>query len=141
MKYDQFELGQTYITESKTVTRDDIFRFAQEYDPLYLHLDDERAEASRFGGIIASGIQVLAITTRLLVGLDLYSDDVIAGTGMDQVRFCRPVYPGDTLQATIRIVDKIAKDESAGKVTFVMETHNDAGDVVFSGTVSALFKR
>jgi len=141
MKYDQFALGQVFITRHLTITQQDIVRFADEFDPAYMHLDPIKAEACRFGGLIASGIHIIAVTIKLWVELGFYGDDVIAGTGMDQIRFIKPVYPGDELQARIEVIAMSAKNNESGKIIFLLTTDNQQAETVFSGCLSILFRR
>ena len=67
MKFNEFFVGQVFNTKSILLTKENIMTFAAEYDPQYMHLDEERATQGRFGGIIASGIQTLAISFKLWV--------------------------------------------------------------------------
>jgi len=83
MKLDEFTIGQVFKTKSLTLTKDDIMRFASEFGPQYMHEDEEKANKGRFNGIIASGIQTLAISFKLWIEEGLYGDDVIAGTEMN----------------------------------------------------------
>lgn len=66
--------------------------FAEVYDPQYMHLNEEKAKMGRFNGIIASGIQTLSITFKLWIEEGCHEDDIIAGTGMNNIKFLAPVY-------------------------------------------------
>ena len=67
MKLDEFTIGDMFETKPYKVTKEDIMRFATEFDPQYMHLDEEKAEQGRFNGIIASGMHTLAISFKLWV--------------------------------------------------------------------------
>ena len=90
MKLDEFTIGQVFQTKSLKLTKEDIIRFAGEFDPQYMHLDEEKANQGRFNGIIASGIHTLAISFKLWVDEGIYGDDVIAGTRMNNIKFISP---------------------------------------------------
>lgn len=141
MKFDKFTIGQAFETKSFKLTKEDIIKFAGEFDPLYMHLNEEKAMQSRFKGIIASGIHTIAITTKLWVETGIYGDDVIAGSGMKNIQFIKPVYPGDELYTIVKVVDKEAKKEEFGKITLLFSTYNHKEEKVFEGDLSVLIKR
>jgi acyl dehydratase len=141
MKLDEFTIGQVFTTKSFKLTKEDIIRFAGEFDPQYMHLDEEQANQGRFNGIIASGIHTLAISFKLWVEEGMYGDDVIAGTGMNNIKFIKPVYPGDELHIIIEVLDKKATKNETGILTVLLSTFNDKEEKVFEGELSALIKR
>ena len=140
MKFDEFTMGQVFETKSFKLTKEDIMRFAGEFDPQYMHLDEKKAEQGRFNGIIASGIHSIGISFKLWIELGIYGDDVIAGTGMNNIKFIKPVYPGDELHTIVEVIDKKEKKE-AGIITVLLSTYNDKEEKVFEGDLSALIKR
>lgn len=140
MKFDEFTIGQVFETKSFKLTKEDIMRFAGEFDPQYMHLDEKKAEQGRFNGIIASGIHTLSISFKLWVEQGIYGDDVIAGTGMNNIKFIKPVYPGDELHTIVEVIDKKEKKET-GIITVLLSTYNDKEEKVFEGDLSALIKR
>lgn len=140
MKFDDFILGQVFETESFKLTKEDIMRFAGEFDPQYMHLDEEKAKQGRFNGIIASGIHTISISFKLWVEQGMYGDDVIAGTGMNNIKFIKPVYPGDELTVLVKVMDKKEKEE-AGIITVLLSTYNEKKEKVFEGDLSVLVKR
>lgn len=116
-------------------------RFAAEFDPQYMHLDEERANQGRFQGIIASGIHTLAISFKLLVEEGIYGDDIIAGTRMNHLKFMRPVYPGDELNIIGKVIDKKEAKNNTGILTLLLSTFNDKEEKVFEGEMSAMIER
>src|SRR4051812_44535783 len=140
MKFDEFTIGQVFETKSFKLTKEDIMRFAGEFDPQYMHLDEEKAKQGRFNGIIASGIHTIGISFKLWIEQGIYGDDVIAGTGMNNIKFIKPVYPGDELHTIVEVLDKKEKKE-AGIITVLLSTYNDKEEKVFEGDLSALIKR
>ena len=141
MKLDEFTIGQVFTTKSFKLTKEDIMRFAGEFDPQYMHLDEDQANQGRFNGIIASGIHTLAISFKLWVEEGKYGDDVIAGTGMNNIKFMKPVYPGDELHIIIEVLDKKVTKNETGILTVLLSTFNDKEEKVFEGELSALIKR
>ncbi|MFJ3387709.1 MULTISPECIES: MaoC family dehydratase [unclassified Lysinibacillus] len=141
MKLDEFTIGDVFETKPYKLTKEDIMRFAGEFDPQYMHLDEEKANQGRFNGIIASGIHTLAISFKLWVEEGKYSEDVIAGTRMNNIRFIKPVYPDDELHIIVKVIDKKATKNEMGILTVLLSTFNDKEEKVFEGELSALIKR
>jgi len=65
MKLDEFTIGQVFKTKPFKLTKEEIMGFAEEFDPQYMHLDEEKAQQGRFNGIIASGIHTIALSFKL----------------------------------------------------------------------------
>jgi acyl dehydratase len=141
MKLDEFTIGQVFQTKSLKLTKEDIMRFAGEFDPQYMHLDEEKAIQGRFDGIIASGIHTLAISFKLWVEEGFYGEDVIAGTRMNNIKFIKPVYPEDELHLNVEVIDKKATKDETGILTVSLTTFNDRDEKVFEGDLSVLIKR
>ena len=141
MKLDEFTIGQVFKTKSYKLTKEDIMRFAGEFDPQYMHLDEGKANQGRFNGIIASGIHTLAISFKLWVEEGVYGDDVIAGTRMNNIKFIKPVYPEDELHIIVEVIDKKATKNETGILTVLLSTFNDKEEKVFEGDLSVLIKR
>ena len=141
MRFHEFYIGQVIRTKSITLTKEDITRFAKEFDPQYMHLDEEKASQGRFNGIIASGIQTLAVSFKLWVETGSYGDEVIAGTAMNNIKFMKPVYPGDELYAVVEVTGAVEKRNDTGLVTVLLKTYNSTEEQVFEGELSVLVKQ
>lgn len=141
MRFHEFYIGQVFRTQSQRITKEDIIRFAGEFDPQYMHLDEEKAAQGRFNGIIASGIQTLAVSFKLWVETGSYGDEVIAGTAMNNIKFMRPVYPGDELYTMVEVTGVEEKRNGTGLVTVLLSTFTSSDDQVFEGELSVLVKQ
>ncbi|TCD05148.1 MaoC family dehydratase [Erythrobacteraceae bacterium CFH 75059] len=105
--YEDIEVGSRDRFGSYAVTRDEVIAFATAYDPQPFHLDDEAAAATHFGRLSASGWHTCAMTMRMLV--ERMADRQQAGLGspgVEQLRWLKPVYPGDTLRCESEVLDK-----------------------------------
>lgn len=126
--------GAVYEYGYLTVTEDEILQFARKFDPQYFHVDPQRAERSPFGGIIASGWHTCAMCMRLFV--DHYISHVASMTspGVDEVRWPRPVRPGDTLRlrATVDEARPSRSKPDRGILNTTLELLNQEDDVVMS---------
>ncbi len=106
MRYlEDFTPGEVIELGSKAVSEEEILTFAREFDPQPFHIDPERARDSVYGGIIASGWHTIAIFMRLAVD-GLFNDTISMGSpGVNEIRWLRPVRPGDTLRARLTLIE------------------------------------
>lgn len=102
---EDFAPGQTFASGRLQVDRERIKSFAAEFDPQPFHLDDEAAKESIFGSLAASGWHTAAMTMRLLVESELKPAGGLVGAGFDELRWPRPVRPGDTLRLQIEVLE------------------------------------
>ena len=105
---DDYAPGGTERFGAYTISRDSILAFARDYDPQAFHLSDEGGAANPlFAGLVASGWQTAAIAMRLLVDHRRARGDleaVLAGAGLDELHWLKPVYPGDTLSLEAEVL-------------------------------------
>ncbi|WP_340640671.1 MaoC family dehydratase [Bacillus atrophaeus] len=141
MKLDEFAIGQVFHTKSFKLTKENIMGFAEEFDPQYMHLDEEKAKVGRFNGIIASGIHTIAISFKLWIEEGFYGDDIIAGTEMNNFKFIKPVYPDDELHTIVEVLDKQPRKIDTGILTVLLSTYNHKEEQVFEGELSVLIKQ
>ena len=107
MKYlEDLEVGQKASFGAYRVTREEVLEFARKYDPQPFHLSDEAAAVTHFGRLAASGWHTCAMTMAMLVeNLGATPQAGLGSPGVDELRWLKPVYPGDTLRAETEIVD------------------------------------
>jgi acyl dehydratase len=102
---EDFAVGQTFGSSTHRVETERVKTFAAEFDPQPFHLDEEAARASMFGGLAASGWHTAAITMRLLVDCELKPAGGVIGAGFEELRWPRPVRPGDELRVQAEVLD------------------------------------
>lgn len=141
MRFEEFYVGQEFKTKSLKLSKEDITRFASEFDPQYMHLNEDKAKQGRFNGIIASGIQTLAVSFKLWVETGNYGDEIIAGTAMNNIRFIKPVYPGNELYTLVKVTEIREKHNETGLVTVLLSTFNQKEEVVFEGELTVLIRK
>src|SRR5712691_1456445 len=95
--FDDLTLGMRFKSGETLVTREDIKRFAAEFDPQPFHLDEQAAERSLLQGLAASGWHTAAIAMRLALETRPFGPHPLFGIGVDELRWLAPVRPGDTL--------------------------------------------
>ena len=141
--WEQWEIGAEFESPARTVTEADIVAFAGlsgDYNPL--HVDEEYCKTTPFGGRIAHGPLVYAIAAGLLFQLHLYDDTLIAFLGFENLKFTKPVRPGDTIRARIKVLDKReTSNPERGVMRRQLLVLNQRGEVVQEGIQAFLLKR
>src|SRR6185295_12212767 len=143
--FEELEVGDTLITHRRTVTEADVVSFAGiSGDFFYAHMDDGAAKASIFERRVAHGYFVLSAAAGLFV--DPAPGPVLANYGLDNLRFVKPVYPGDTIRARLTCKQKTAKDTIDGQVpqgivAWDVEVTNQDAEPVAVYTILTLVKR
>jgi len=130
LKMSELRIGDTWKTASRTVTLEDIEHFAEfTGDKFYAHMDEEAARASPiFEGRVAHGYLILSFAAGLFVWPD--PGPVLANTGLENLRFLTPLYPGDSLRVELTVRSKSLKSEEAGVVRWAVEVFNQKDDLV-----------
>ena len=140
--FEDYVTGTVQDLGSVVVDEEEIVAFARQFDPQPFHLDKERAEESAFGCLAASGWHTACMTMRLIV--DCYLSEVSSegSPGIDELRWLRPVRPGDQLTVTATVLDarRSRSRPERGIVRSQVETRNQDGEVVMHWT-SAMFIR
>ena len=102
---EDFKPGDRFESRGRTVPEAEIIDFALRYDPQPIHIDAEAAKHSPYGGLIASGFHTMAVAFRLAWDTGVFSACSLGSPGIDELRWLKPVRPGDTLRTVIEIVD------------------------------------
>src|SRR5690349_7316908 len=104
--FEDLEVGAETYFGSYDVTREEVLEFARKYDPQPFHLSDEAAAKTHFGRIAASGWHTCAMTMAVIARKVVNEDQAGLGSpGVDELRWLKPVYPGDTLHVRGRIIE------------------------------------
>ena len=126
----ELDIGYTLKTASRTVTLEDIEHFAHfTGDTFYAHMDDEAARASPiFEGRVAHGYLILSFAAGLFV--EPAPGPVLANTGLENLRFLTPLYPGDAMRVELTVKSKSVRDEEKGEVRWAVYVFNQKDEVV-----------
>lgn len=141
--YEDLEVGAKMRFGEYQVTREEVIDFARKYDPQSFHLDDEAAAQTHFGKIAASGWHTCAMTMAMLVEHQAVEPRAaMGGLGVDELRWLRPVYPGDTLSCEMELLEKrLSKSiPGAGILRSRLTTFNQAGDPVLTQQPASLIQ-
>ena len=105
--FEDIEVGTKSSFGHYEVTREEVIAFAAKYDPQAFHLSDEAAAATHFGRLSASGWHTCAMTMSMVVAnLAAHSQAGLGSPGIDELRWLKPVYPGDTLRCETEVIEK-----------------------------------
>ena len=144
--FEDLEVGETLITESRTITLDDVVNFANlSGDKFYAHMDDEAARSNGiFEGRVAHGYFIVSAAAGLFVDPEL--GPVLANYGLENLRFTKPVYPGDTIHVRLTVKQKTKKDTQEGQipqgvVEWDVEVLNQNDEAVAIYSILTLVKR
>ncbi|MCB2190785.1 MAG: MaoC family dehydratase N-terminal domain-containing protein [Deltaproteobacteria bacterium] len=142
MYFDDFEVGQEFVTKARTVTEADIVNFAAlSWDTNPLHTDAEFAAQSQFGERIAHGMLGLVIHAGLSQQLGTLEGTLVAFLGMTW-QFHHPIKIGDTIHVVQRVKElRETSQADRGVLTFEKEVINQRYQVVQSGTTTVLMLR
>ncbi|HKX92093.1 MAG TPA: phenylacetic acid degradation bifunctional protein PaaZ, partial [Sphingomicrobium sp.] len=129
-KMSELSIGDTWKTESRTVSIADIEHFAEfTGDKFYAHMDEDAAKASPiFEGRVAHGYLILSFAAGLFVDPD--PGPVLANTGLENLRFLTPLYPGDSMRVELSVRSKSLKSEETGVVRWAVEIFNQKDELV-----------
>lgn len=141
--YEDFLVGEVYDYGGRTVSAQDIIRFAREFDPQTFHVDPQAAKDTAFGGLVASGWHTSALAMRMMVDGLLEGAATMASPGIDEIRWLKPVRPGDTLRVRAEITDKIPSKTrpDRGLIKFRQTIRNQDGEAVMTMISMAFFQR
>lgn len=141
--FEDFQVGDVYELGSRAVSKEEILDFARQYDPQYFHIDEERAKESIYGGLIASGWHTAAMTMRLACEGIVLQSASMGSPGIDELRWVRPVRPGDTLTARMEILGSRASQSKPdrGIVNSQVVVTNQDGDTVLTWKAMGMYRR
>ena len=129
--FDDLVVGYRFTTGGVTLTESEIIDFALKYDPQFFHIDRESAAASAFGRLVASGIQVLALSFRLAIDSGVLEHN-LGGNAADEVRWQKPVVANDTIRVAGEVIEArpLGSRPDRGVVRIRYTTTNQDGDIV-----------
>lgn len=104
--YEDLTPGRVFDLGSQTVTKEDVIEFASEFDPQPFHLDEQAGKDSILGGLAASGWHTASMVMRLLAENLLNKSSCQGSPGIKELKWRKPVFPGDILSATATVLEQ-----------------------------------
>ena len=141
--WEDLQAGSTMDLGSLSPTAEEIIAFARQFDPQPFHLSEEGGKASLFGGLCASGWHTCAMAMRLMVTNFLSRSSSLGSPGMENLKWLKPVYPGDVLRLEQTIVASrpMASRPDVGLVRSHWSMFNQHGDKVLHMEGYGMFRR
>lgn len=134
--------GERFVCAGVTLTEAEIIGFALHYDPQPFHLDAGAAAESIYGGLIASGFQVVSLCFRMFIQQGLLAESSMGSPGIDDLRWLAPARPGDTLRTEVEVLElrpsRSKPDRGIARLAY--RAINQRGEAVASFTVNHLLR-
>ena len=132
--FEDYAAGEAFEFGDHLITEEEIIAFARRYDPQPFHVDPVAAAQSNFGGLVASGWMTAAVLMRMLCDHYIAPASALGSPGVDQLRWLRPVRPGDRLRARVTVVEtrRSKSKPDRGSMLLRQELINQAGEIALS---------
>lgn len=131
---EDFEVGERWVSAPTLVTEGEIVAYGKANDPQKMHTDPEWAKTGPFGGLVASGWQIAALSMRVFVQSGGYGKTPVIGMGIDQLRWRKPVRANDTLTVEREVIEVLRSDSQPdrGTIRTQVSVRNQGGEVVMT---------
>ena len=141
--FEDYRAGSVYHYGAITVDEAEVIAFATRFDPQNMHVDPEAAARGPFGGLIASGWHTAAMMMRLFADNYLSTVASLASPGVDELRWTRPVRPGDALNIRVTVLEaNVSRSKpDRGVVRTLIEVLNQNGELAMSCKAINLLRR
>jgi acyl dehydratase len=141
--WEDFKVGYSEPMGEVLVDRDEVIEFAARFDPQPFHIDERAAVASMYGGLIASGWHTVALVMRMMVDSYLSKSASLGSPGVDNVRWLKPVRPGDRIRAQRTVLESRASSSrpNMGVVKTRWEVFNQNDEMVMTMEGYGMFER
>ena len=142
LHFEDFAVGKSLDLGTYEVTAAEVKAFASEFDPQFFHLDEERAKSSVLGGLSASGWHTCGMLMRMIVDGCLARTAGMGSPGLDEIKWLKPVYAGETLRGRMTVLAKRQSKSrpDMGLVTMRWEAHSVEGEAKIDMTGVNLIK-
>ena len=139
MYFEEFVLNSTFQIEPATIHKTDMIDFANKYDNIPLHTDEEYAKSTIFGGLIAPGVMSFMSVWAKYLENDLAGDELIAGKST-KIEWIKPVFADDVLTSSCTVSKLTKRNEKNGIVELTFEVFNQTGELVFTDVIEMIVK-
>ncbi len=139
MYLDDVKLNTEIDLPPVTISKERMLAFAEIYDPLPLHLDEEYAESTRFGQLVAPGVMTFMSVWAEFVRVDIFGDKVVAGKST-KIEWFKPVFAGDTLKGRARISNITRRNAHNGVAEISIDVCNQHGELVLTDVTEYIVK-
>ena len=139
MYFEEFVLGSKTNIEPAVINKEDMISFANRYDPIPLHTDEEYAKSTIFGGLIAPGVMSFMSVWAKYLEIDLAGDELLAGKST-KIEWFKPVFADDILTSTCTVSNLTKINEKNGIVELTFEVLNQNGELLLTDVTEMIVK-
>ena len=140
MYYEDIRVGDKLTLAPLTVQKDEMINFANRFNPVPMHTDEEYAKTTKVGALTSSGLYTFALMWAQYVVQDFGGEQTLAGLSM-RLDFKAPVFAGDTLTGTAEVISKTERNPYNGIFTVKIDIYNAPGALVLTSETDTVVKR
>lgn len=140
MFLEDFKINETFEIPPVCIDKQEMIDFAERYDNIPLHTDEEYAKSTRFGALIAPGVMSFMAVWAKYLEVDLYGKELIAGKST-KIEWHKPVYAGDMLTGKGTVSNVTVRNEKNGIAELTIQVYNQNGELVMTNVTEAIVKR
>ncbi|MBQ2774995.1 MAG: MaoC family dehydratase N-terminal domain-containing protein [Clostridia bacterium] len=139
MYFDELEHGMTVDTAPAIIKKEKMMDFARDYDNIPLHTDEEYAQNTPFGQLIASGVMSFMSVWAKYLEVDFFGKELLAGKST-KIEWLKPVYADDMLTGKATITNLVKRSAKNGLVELSIDVYNQNGELVLKDVTEAIVK-
>ena len=139
MYFDDLVLGMTVNTAAATIKKEKMIAFAQDYDNIPLHTDEEYAKKTPFRKLIAPGVMSFMSVWSKYLEVDFFGNELLAGKST-KIEWLKPVFADDVLTGKATITNLVKRSAKNGLVEVTIEAYNQNGELVLTDVTEAIVK-
>lgn len=140
MFFEDFFVGQEFLIPPVSVTKEQILSFADQYDPLPLHLDEEYARGTSFNGLIAPGVMSFMVVWSEFVRMSAWKENLLAGKST-KIEWFAPVYPGNVLTGVARVLSCENRKKDNGLILLCIDVANERASLVLRDVTELIVRK
>jgi acyl dehydratase len=139
--YEDFPPGTLIDCGSRVVSKEEILRFAREFDPQPFHIDEAAAAKTHFGGVVASGWHSGSLSMRMVVDAVMQDSSCMGSPGIERLRWLKPLRADTLVNVKFRVLEaELSKSRpDRGRLKVVFELYDDKGELLMDSIAIVLF--
>lgn len=139
MYFDELKLGMAVEIAPAVIKKEKMISFAKDYDNIPLHTDEEYAETTPFGRLIAPGVMSFMSVWSNYLKVDFFGEDLLAGKST-KIEWLKPVFADDVLTGKAVITNLVRRNAKNGLAEVTIEAYNQNGELVLTNVTEAIVK-
>lgn len=139
MYFDELKIGMAVDTAPAVIEKEKMVAFARDYDNIPLHTDEEYAQTTPFGKLIAPGVMSFMSVWAKYLEVDFFGEELLAGKST-KIEWLKPVFANDVLVGKATITNLVKRNAKNGLVEITIEAYNQDGILVFTDVTEAVVK-